>query len=237
VRTRENRTPALYLPTYFMKRLLPFIIVVVVGLLAIGGGAYFYRVKRSANPALKISRTEAAPSGEAVHVLGPADASVTLEEFGDFQCPPCGRLSESINQLQKQYNIRVIYRNFPLPMHAHAKEAACAAEAAGRQGKFWQMHDLLFREQEVWSHSKDARSLFQAYAGMLQLDLSRFRNDMDSPEVQQQVETDQHRGAAIGVKTTPTLFLNHQAVAPSDTNPNKLPALVENAVKSTKPSS
>ena len=220
-----------------MKRFLPFIIVIVVALAAAGGGAYFYSTKRSASPALTISKTETAPSGEAMHVLGPDNAPVTLEEFGDFQCPPCGKLSEPINQLQKQYNIRVIYRNFPLPMHAHAKEAACAAEAASRQGKFWQMHDLLFKEQAVWSQSMDARALFQAYAGMLQLDVTRFRTDMESGEVQKQIELDQHRGAAIGVKNTPTLFLNNQAIAPNDTNPEKLPSLVENAIKSAKPSS
>ena len=218
-----------------MKRFLPFIIVITVGLLAVGGGAYLYRAKRPAGP--KLSKIESGPASGPVHVLGPENAAVTIEEFGDFQCPPCGRLSEPINQLQRQYNIRVIYRNFPLPMHAHAKEAACAAEAAGRQGKFWEMHDLLYREQDVWSHSIDAGALFQAYAGMLQLDLSRFRNDMDSNEVQRQVELDQRRGAAIGVKTTPTIFLNNQAVAPSDTNPDKLPAMVENAVKGAKPSS
>jgi protein-disulfide isomerase len=220
-----------------MKRSLPFIIVIVVGLVAVGGGTYLYQTKKSAGVPLKISKPESTAPGEIVHSLGPENAPVTLEEFGDFQCPPCGRLSEPINQLQKQYNIRLIYRNFPLPMHRYAREAAFAAEAAGRQGKFWEMHDLLFKEQEVWGHSNDARALFQAYAGMLQLDLSRFRNDMDSPEVQQKVELDQRRGSEIGVKTTPTLFLNNQAIPPSDTNPDKLPALVENAVKSGKPSS
>jgi protein-disulfide isomerase len=220
-----------------MRRYLPFIIVGVVALLAIGGGAVLYRAKRSADPAPKISKPASEVTGESLHVLGPADAAVTLEEFGDFQCPPCGKLSEPINQLQKQYNLRVIYREFPLPIHAHAKEAACAAEAAGRQGRFWQMHDLLFREQPVWSKSTDARALFNAYAGMLQLDLSRFKTDMDSTEVQQQVELDQHRGAAIGVKTTPTIFLNNQALTADQLNPAELPAVVEAAVKKTKPSS
>ena len=218
-----------------MKRSLPFIIVIAVALLAAGGGAYFYRTKHAADAPLKISKTETEPSGEIVHSMGPENAAVTLEEFGDFQCPPCSKLSEPINRIQKQYNIRVVYRNFPLPMHAHAKEAACAAEAAGRQGKFWPMHDLLFREQDVWSHSTDARALFQAYAGMLQLDLTRFRTDMESPQVQQKIELDQRRGAEIGVKTTPTLFLNNEAVPVSELNPDKLPAFVENAVK--KPSS
>jgi protein-disulfide isomerase len=220
-----------------MKRYLPFIIVALVGLLAVGGGAFLYRAKRSANPTPKISKTETLPSGESIHALGPADAAVTLEEFGDFQCPPCGMLSEPINQLQKQYNLRVIYREFPLPNHAHAREAAFAAEAAGRQGRFWQMHDLLYREQAVWSNSTDAHALFSAYAGMLQLDLGRFKKDMDSSDVQQQVELDQNRGAAIGVKTTPTIFLNNEVVPPNHINPDELPGMVEAAVKKAKPSS
>jgi protein-disulfide isomerase len=220
-----------------MRRYLPFVIVTVVGLLAIGGGAYFYWAKRSANAPPKYARPEREAAGESVHTLGPENAPVTLEEFGDFQCPPCGKLSEPINQLQKQYNLRVIYREFPLPNHAHAKEAAFAAEAAGRQGRFWQMHDLLFREQAVWSQSTDARALFNAYAGMLQLDLDRFKQDMDSGEVHQQVEVDQHRGAAIGVKNTPTLFLNNEAVPPDQLNPNVLPGVVEAALKKSKPSS
>jgi protein-disulfide isomerase len=220
-----------------MRRYLPFIIVALVALLAVGGGAFLYRAKRSANPAPKISTTETEKSGEIVHVLGPADAAVTLEEFGDFQCPPCGKLSEPINQLQKRYNLRVIYREFPLPIHANAKEAAFAAEAAARQGRFWQMHDLLYREQAVWSKSTDARALFNAYAGMLQLDLDRFKKEIDSAEVRQQVELDQHRGAAIGVKNTPTIFINNEAVEGTKSNPDDLTALVEAAAKKAKPSS
>ncbi|MDP9186791.1 MAG: DsbA family protein [Verrucomicrobiota bacterium] len=220
-----------------MKRYLPFIIVALVALLAIGSGALLYRSQRSANAAPKISKPETETSGESVHSLGPADAAVTLEEFGDFQCPPCGKLSGPINQLQKKHNLRVIYREFPLPVHAHAKEAAFAAEAAGRQGRFWQMHDLLYREQAVWSQSTDARALFNAYAGMLQLDVGRFRQDMESSEVQQQVELDQRRAAVIGVKTTPTIFINNEAVPPKQANPDELPAVVEAAVKKARPSS
>jgi protein-disulfide isomerase len=220
-----------------MRRYLPFIIVAFVALLAVGGGAFLYRAKRVANPTPKISKTESAKPGEIIHVLGPADAAVTLEEFGDFQCPPCGKLSEPLNQLQKQHHLRVIYREFPLPIHAHAKEAAYAAEAAARQDRFWQMHDLLYREQAVWSNSTDARSLFNAYAGMLQLDLGRFKKDMDSTEVQRQVEIDQQRGASIGVKNTPTIFINNEVVPGTKSNPDDLTALVEAAVKKGKPSS
>jgi protein-disulfide isomerase len=219
-----------------MKRYAPFLIVGLVAAAAIGGGTIFYRAKLAANPPLKISK-EAADAKQTGHVLGPADAPITLEEFGDFQCPPCGKLSEPINQLQKQHNLRIIFREFPLPMHAHAREAAYAAEAAGLQGRFWQMHDLLFREQPVWSNSPDARTLFNAYAGMLQLDLDRFKRDMDSSDVIQQVETDQQRGAQIGVRTTPTIFLNNEAVPPEQLKPENFTGYVETAVKNAKPSS
>jgi protein-disulfide isomerase len=219
-----------------MKKYAPFIIVALVAAAAIGGGTVFYRTKLAANPPLKISK-EAGDAKQTGHVLGPADAPLTLEEFGDFQCPPCGKLSEPINQLQKQHNLRVIFREFPLPMHAHAREAACAAEAAGLQGRFWQMHDLLFREQAVWTNSTDARTLFNAYAGMLQLDLDRFKRDIDSPEVLQQVDTDQQRGAQIGVRTTPTIFLNNQAVPPEQLKPENFSEYVGSAVKNAKPSS
>lgn len=219
-----------------MRRYAPFIIVGLVAALAVGGGTIFYRKKLAANPTLKITK-ETGDSKETGHVLGPSDAPVTLEEYGDFQCPPCGKLSEPINQLQKQHNLRVIFREFPLPMHAHAREAASAAEAAGLQGRFWQMHDLLFKEQSVWSNAPDVRALFTAYAGMLQLDVEQFKRDMDSPAVMQTIQADQQRGAGIGVRTTPTIFLNNQAVPPDQLMPDKFPGFVETALKNAKPSS
>ncbi|HJT44829.1 MAG TPA: thioredoxin domain-containing protein [Chthoniobacterales bacterium] len=219
-----------------MRRYAPFIIVGLVAALAIGGGTVFYRTKMASQPTLKISR-ENDESKETGHVLGPANAPLTLEEYGDFQCPPCGKLSEPINELQKKHNLRVIFREFPLAMHAHAREAACAAEAAGLQGRFWQMHDLLFKEQAVWSNSTDAQTLFTAYAGMLQLDLERYKRDIASPEVIQKVDDDQRRGAQIGVRTTPTIFLNNEAVPPDDLKPENFISYVEAALKKAKPSS
>ena len=219
-----------------MRRYAPFIIVALVAAVAIGAGTVFYRKKLAANPTLRITK-ETSESKETGHVLGPADAPLTLEEYGDFQCPPCGKLSEPINQLQKQHNLRVIFREFPLPMHSHSREAAYAAEAAGLQGRFWQMHDLLFKEQSVWSNAPDVRSLFTAYAGMLQLDVEQFKRDIDSPAVLQTVQADQQRGAGIGVQTTPTIFLNNQAVPPDQLLPDKFPGFVETAVKNAKPSS
>ncbi len=223
-----------------MKRYLPFVIVAFVAAAAIGGGAALYRAKRPQILTIPKEQREPATteSGE-VHMLGPADAPVTLEEFGDFQCPPCGRMSEPINQLQHDYNrqVRLIFRNFPLINHLHAREAARAAEAAGLQGHFWQMHDALYREQAVWSNSADARALFNAYAGYIGLNLERFKLDMDSEKVKDQVDADQKRGLALGVKNTPTIFLNNKEVDPKKLSPTALREDIDAALKKPKPTS
>jgi protein-disulfide isomerase len=223
-----------------MKRYLPFLIVIVVAAAAIGGGAALYRAKRPRTLTIPKERSPsaAAESGK-VHILGPADAPITLQEFGDFQCPPCGKLSEPINQLQHDYShhVRLIFRNFPLINHQHAREAAYAAEAAGIQGRFWQMHDLLYKEQAIWSNSTDAQALFDAYAGYIGLNIARFKTDMDSDEVKERVAADQKQGVSLGVKNTPTIFLNNKEIDPKTLNPTDLRAAVDAAVKSTKPSS
>src|SRR5438128_1142878 len=117
-----------------MRRYLPFIIVGAVGLLTAGSGTMLYRAKRP--PALTISKEIASKKSdnESIHIRGNPDAPVTLEEFGDFQCPPCGLLAGPIKQLEKDYDprLRVIFHHFPLITHQHAGEAAHAAEAAGR---------------------------------------------------------------------------------------------------------
>ena len=220
-----------------MKRYLPFIIVALVALLAIAGGGFLYQAKRSTNAAPKISKPETETSGESVHSLGPADAAVTLEEFGDFQCPPCGTLSNPINQLERDYRprLRVIFRHFPLPNHAHAREAAFASEAAGLQGRFWEMHDLLYREQSVWSNVADVRPLFESYAGMLRLNVDRFKKDLESEQVEEHVASDQKRGVTLGVHTTPTVFLNDRALAPTSLNPTGLHAAIDAAINTTPP--
>src|SRR5438445_13831484 len=108
---------------------------------------------------------------KSIHILGNPEAPVTLEEFGDFQCPPCGILSGPINQLEQDYRprLRVIFRHFPLTMHRHAREAALASEAAGRHVGFWQMHYVLCREQAGWSEALDVRQLYHCDAGMIGL--------------------------------------------------------------------
>src|SRR5205814_9041961 len=127
--------------------------------------------------------------GKTGHILGTPDAPVVLEEFGDFECPPCGHLAEPLNQLERDYHGRVclIFRNFPLANHKHAREAAQAAEAAGLQGRFWQMHDVLYREQALWSKPEEVRGLFKTYAGTAGVNVAQFEKDIDSEEVKKRV--------------------------------------------------
>lgn len=223
-----------------MKRYLPFVIVAAVALATISSATLLYRAKRK--PALFMSKNgspaETRTAGD-IHSSGNPNAPVTLEEFGDFQCPPCAMLSEPINQFEKNYrpNLRVVFHNFPLAVHAHAREAALVAEAAGLQGRFWEMHDLLYREQAIWSKATDVRTLFNSYAGILNLDVERFKRDMDGEQASERVAADQKQGASLGVQNTPTIFLNNRAVDPKSLNPDALRAEVEDAVKAKPPSS
>ena len=223
-----------------MKRYLPVVIVSAVALLTLGSAVMLYRAKRLAVPSSTRNEGVSGMDGaKSIHVLGNPDAPVTLEEFGDFQCPPCGMLSGSINQLEQDYRprLRVIFRQFPLPRHQHAREAALASEAAGWQGRFWQMHDVLYREQAVWSKAADARPLFNAYAGMLGLKIDRFKKDIESDEVKRRVDADEQQGSRLGVRVTPTIFLNNHALPAASANPTGLRAAVEAVMKGKSPPS
>jgi protein-disulfide isomerase len=223
-----------------MKRYLPFIIVAAVAVATLASGTLLYLTKRL--PAPTFTRNAVASeggSGESVHVRGQSDAPVTLVEFGDFQCPPCADLAEPINQLERDYRsrLRVVFHHFPLAIHQHAREAALASEAAGLQGRFWEMHDLLYREQPVWSNAPDVRVVFSAYAGRLGLDIDRFKKDMESDKAKARVGFDEEQAVALGVKSTPTIFINNQEVPPAYRNLEGLRAIVDAALRALAPAS
>jgi protein-disulfide isomerase len=190
-----------------MRRSLPLAIIGAVLLAAAGSGLLLYRANNSSTP-LKIAAGK--PGGEPSHIRGSGQARVTLEEFGDFQCMPCGFLAATLLKVEHDYatSVRVIFRHFPLSNHAHAFTAACAAEAAGLQGRFWEMHDLLFQNARHWSKEDHPRPFFDGYAATLGLDVERFKKDMESEQVKARIRADQERGVSIGVDRTPTLFMN-----------------------------
>lgn len=227
-----------------MKRILPFLIILGVLGVALGAGLYLTRSGDSRGPTNTSSTVNSAaatpspgprvsnsanPGAQPPHAIGPEDAPVTLEEFGDFECPPCGLLHPVLKTMEKEFGprLRVIFREFPLvPTHPHALVAARSAEAAGLQGKFWEMHDLLFENQKTWHEQFDARPTFEGYAQKLGLDLERFRRDLSSQVVEQRIFLDGKRAHAIGVKGTPTVFLNGREVPFESLAPEKLRVLI-----------
>ena len=220
-----------------MKRYLPFVIVVGVALVTFGSGTMLYRAKRSQLQAIPQDKALLANDGsESMHIRGNPDAPVTLEEFGDFQCPPCGSFAAFAEEILKEYDsrVRLIFRHFPLSVHENAREAALAAEAAGLQGHFWEMHDVLYREQSAWSKAPNARELFESYAGTIGLNVDQFKKDMDGEQAKARVDSDYERGDSLGIKLTPMLYINGQPVDPKDKNPEGVRAAI-NAVLAGKP--
>lgn len=147
------------------------------------------------------------------HVKGSATASAVLIEYSDFQCPACKAYVPFVEQLTEELDdqLMVVYRNFPLKnIHLQAELAAQAAHAAGLQGKFWEMHDMLFQNQEDWSQNPRAKQLFEEYAESLALDMNQFKQDLSSKETKGWVKGDYLDGLSHGINSTPTFFLNGQ---------------------------
>jgi protein-disulfide isomerase len=217
-----------------MKRCLPFIVVGANALIVLVGGPL---LSQTMQPPRLDSSSENRISGrgvvKSVHVRGNGDAPVTLEEFGDFECPSCKNLATFLDQVTKEYHpsVRVIFRNFPLAIHQHSRDAALAAEAAGLQGRFWEMHDMLFREQPVWSSSNYPSMLFDSYAETLGLDVHQFRNDLKSDKVRERLESDQARAKSLGVKVAPTLFIDKHQMGTNEATPEEVHRLIDEAVK------
>lgn len=199
-----------------------FIWTVAIGLcLGIGTGTLGYYLLRSQAvrliPPVKLS-AHAAPGAQPANTKGPENAPIIIEEFSDFQCPPCRDLYQRLKKIEAEYGpqIKVIYRQYPIAsLHKNAWMAAEAAEAAGLQGHFWEMHDLLYANQESWARSGDAESVFTGYAHSLGLDPDRFRRDREGPRTKARIQADQQRGDSIGVPGTPVVLVNGRQVPPT----------------------
>lgn len=154
-------------------------------------------------PATPVTTDQLIPKG--ANTKGDVKAKTTLVEFSDFQCPACKAYQPVIDDILKTNGAQIffVYRNFPLPQHTFGEAAAEAAEAAGKQGKYWEMHDLLFTRQEEM-----ADTLWIELAKELKLDEGQFTTDMKSQAVKDKIANDKADGAALGINSTPTFFLN-----------------------------
>ena len=167
------------------------------------------------------------PVGSLDHKKGKPSATVTLVEYGDYQCSHCAEAFPLVKKLMKEFpnELLFVFRNFPLQeSHPEALGAAQAAEAAGIQNKFWEMHDLLYEQQ-----SQLNKSNFIYFAESLNLDIDQFERDYNSDNVLSQIESDIESGIRSGVNGTPTFFINDQRLDTYDETYESLADAVRNA--------
>jgi protein-disulfide isomerase len=184
-----------------VKSLIIFVVVTLGVLLGVGGLLWQFG-SAADKPVAEIA-------GEKKHVQG--SGNVTLVEFSDFQCPACLAVQAPLKEILKKYEGKVefVYRHFPLTnIHKNAQMASYASEAAAIQGKFWEMHDLLFSKQSEWSTISDPKSKFIEYATTLGLDKDKFATDIDSQGVKDLVSVDMLASTRYRLTGTPTFYIN-----------------------------
>lgn len=153
-------------------------------------------------------------SGGSAYKVGPDDAKVKIIAFEDFQCPACAAAEPAVRQMIKDNSatVQFVFRHFPLPIHPNAEEAALAAEAAGVQGKFWEMKELIYDNQEAWSSLSSPDNYFGDLAKQLNLDLNKFKDDYRSDSLKQKIKADVDAAELAQVNQTPTFFVNGKKV-------------------------
>jgi protein-disulfide isomerase len=146
------------------------------------------------------------------HTKGNSSANVELVAYEDFGCSACGQFEPIVSEVVERYkdDIRYQFRHYPIPSSANSVAAHRAAEAAGLQGKFFPMYDLIFANQFEWAGTESPRSVFESYAGDIGIDIDQFNNDFESPSVLSTINADKLAGQELGIEGTPTFFLNGQ---------------------------
>jgi protein-disulfide isomerase len=222
-----------------MKRTAPFLII--IGVAGVTLFAVWYLTRSIGTPRSTLPPTSSAirragsvkPGADPPRTLGSTDAPAMLEEFGDFECSTCAQVHLVMKEMKAKFGSRVVivFREFPLESrHEHALAAARAAEAAGLQGKFWEMHDLLYEDQKTWHDAADVRPIFEAYATRIGLAIDQFQRDISDGIVDQRITLDRARGYSIGVNSTPTVFLNGREVPLESLQPEKLRDLIKTEI-------
>lgn len=186
------------------------LITIAAATLVILFGGIFFLTKPS-TPQVPQKVNEALLVREDSNKIVTDGAKVTIVEFGDFQCPACGAAHPVIEQIlqDNKDQVNFVFRNFPLSnIHANAIVSALAAEAAGEQGKYWEMHHKIYDTQDKWSESKTAIDIFVDYAKELNLDVDKFKKAIEENKFKDKIEKDFADGQTIGVNVTPTFFVN-----------------------------
>lgn len=219
------------------------IIGIIATIVLIAGGVFLMSRGSSGSSSSvgsKVSEEILVPKGDYItsgiengnYLPASSSAKITLVEFGDYECPACGVYHPFVKQLLTEFagKINFVFRNFPLSQHANAKVSAEAAEAAGLQGKYWQMHDKLFETQTAWSALSDPKGTFLGYAQILGFDEAKFMADLDSQTVKDKIQSDTNDGTLINLSATPTFYLNGVKIENLPSNYDEFKKLVNNAI-------
>lgn len=233
------------------------VIIGVVLAVAIGGFYMLYSTSKSpvantaangnraSNTAANTPRTQPtvpanAPAGAApVYAIGQPTASVTVEEFADFQCPSCAATHPVMKEIQGAYagnkNVRFIFRHLPLSIHDKSQDAAAAVEAAGMQGqpKFWAMMDQMLTNQQSWANAPNFKEIWRGYAEKIGLDIPRWENDASGMATRGRIDLDMARARAVGVASTPTVYINNKMIPFADVNVATMRQLIDAEIAST----
>ncbi|MEX0933671.1 MAG: thioredoxin domain-containing protein [Candidatus Paceibacterota bacterium] len=202
---------------------------IAMAFLIIGGIVYLIQNSTPTNPEQAASLLEVKDND---WTTGSPGAPITLIEYSDLQCPACGAYHPILKQLIEEFgsDITFVYRHFPLrQIHPNADLAARATEAAGAQGKFWEMHDMLFENQRSWSNDRDTKELFVSYAESLGLGVDQFKSDLASKGVKAKVDANYKSGLGLGVNATPTFFLNGQKLQ-NPRSHEEFKTIIQNAI-------
>lgn len=216
-----------------MNRFWIILTVVIIGLI----GLFFAVRQEDTNPDIQVEG-DVTKVLKTDHVRGNKNADVVLIEYADFQCPGCAAYYPILKSLEETYSDRVafVYRHFPLTqIHPNAFAAARAAEAAGKQGKFFEMHDKLFETQSVWGQAtSNQQSLFEGYAEELGLDSKQFSDDYASADVADRINLDVSSGQSeLEVNSTPTFILGGKKLSPNPQDKDAFAKLIEEQLKKT----
>jgi protein-disulfide isomerase len=179
----------------------PWVIVGLIAVVLFGGAIWYSNISAESNNE-GVTVTD--------HIKGNPEATVTLVEYSDFQCPACASFQPVMEQIMNTYGdkIRFEYKHYPLPIHPYSQQAALAAEAAGQQGKFFEYHDMLFKNQQTWANSAVPATMFVQYATELGLDVEKFRQQQKSSILRDAVKADMAEARELELTSTPTFFLN-----------------------------
>ena len=217
----------------------PFLVVTVLVCSALAVALFLAHRSQgdepSPKPANSIIGTKSAPTTKGWSRGNPA-AKTVLIEFADFQCGSCGRASVVVGELIKKHaeELLLVFKHFPLEVvHRNALIASQAAEAAGKQYKFWEMYELLFKHQVDWANVPDAQTFFLNYAAELQIDLDKFQRDLWDSELRDKIYKDVLEGQMVQVTQTPTFFLNGVRM-PSTKSEAEFEQLITDAIRNAK---